>query len=1263
MTRVKFSALVGSVLVALSTIDIVADQTLIPIGSVWRYNDSGTDLGTAWRAAAYNDTGWAAGPAQLGYGDGDEATVISYGTSPTNRRITYYFRRQFTVSSPAAFSGLNLRYVRDDGAVIYLNGTEVVRSNLPSGTISYNTLATTAIGNADESAWNSAPLDPSLLVAGTNTIAVEIHQQSATSSDVSFDLELVGTEAQAAPPSVSLLSPADGGTTNSANVTFRAAASAAAGLSSATLYVGGPLQSAVFSGPAQVEDAQITADTPTAASGGSAAINVDGLTPHAHGLLKFPTLIGGGASQVPAGASIDSAVLQLNCTNFGNMMRIYRLTQSWNENEATWNQRSVGAAWGAPGADGTASRVSTYVNGDCTVTGLRNIDITSVVQEWSNGSPNYGVVVTDTGTDGIDFDSSESANSPVLTVQYRSNQTPVATQSMSGTSAEVSFTTTLAQDQTYSWNVRVTDTLGRQAWAAADFSVSRDSLAPDEPVLVSPPDSATGIPTAPTLSARVTDPGGGPLTARVSLRRTPAEEFTIIALPDTQHYSEAYPAIFTAQTQWIVNNRDARNIVFVTHEGDIVEHYNLVTEWERANTSMSLLEAANIPIGMGPGNHDQPTTLYNQYFPYTRFQGRPYYGGHYQDKNDNNYQLFSGGGMDFVIVHLEFCPPVAAVTWAASIMAAYPDRIGMMTTHGYLNEAAQRTVSGCTSTQYLWDQLAVPSPNLRFMLSGHVHDESRRTDTVGSRTVFQMLADYQDRASGGEGWLRILRFVPADDKVYVQTYSPWLNAFETDANSAFTLDFPMGGAFEDAGTVTVPNGSDAAMPLTGLDPNTSYEWQMTVTNGSGHTRTGPRWTFTTGAGGAVNQPPSATPQSITVGEDGSAFVTLGGSDPEGNPLSYAVVSGPAHGTLSGAVPALTYHPAANYSGSDSFTFRVNDGQLDSTAATVAIGVQAVNDAPVAVGESYSVQSGSTLTIAAPGLLGNDTDIDSAGLTAALNAAPAHGALTLSANGAFSYVPAPGYSGPDTFSYVVTDGGLSSAPATVNLTVTAPPPPPPPAPVISASFNANADGFTYADDRFRGTTQPSYASGTRVASGGFAGGALQVVVGGVNKQTVAGMSGGWTRTFTLSGSATLHADIPLQHERGARLRKRRPQSGARQPRRHAQGRLAQRLRGAGRGQRQRRRRDRDRLATGDDSPRHAALRYAHAHDRRLQQQEGRQVGVDNDPDRRRHRRTIGASSRRADTGGGTGGASAGPLGTHPAGCGRVAPTSRRLTAGR
>src|SRR5688572_6978419 len=192
-------------------------QILIPAGSVWRYNDSGTNLGTTWRGVAYNDSAWASGPAQLGYGDGDEATVISYGNNPNNRRITYYFRRSFTVTNPAILASLAVRFVRDDGCVIYLNGVEVTRSNMPTGTITYNTRATTAVGGADESAWQEVPVDPSRLVAGTNVIAVEVHQQSATSTDVSFNLELRGTEAQTQVPTVSLLSPSDHSVTNVAN--------------------------------------------------------------------------------------------------------------------------------------------------------------------------------------------------------------------------------------------------------------------------------------------------------------------------------------------------------------------------------------------------------------------------------------------------------------------------------------------------------------------------------------------------------------------------------------------------------------------------------------------------------------------------------------------------------------------------------------------------------------------------------------------------------------------------------------------------------------------------------------------------------------------------------------------------------------------------------------------------------------------------------------------------------------------------------------
>jgi hypothetical protein len=174
-----------------------ADVTLIPTGSTFRYLDNGSNQGTAWRATGFSDASWASGAAQLGYGDGDEATVVSYGPSSTNRYITTYFRRAFSVADPSVYSSLALRILRDDGAVVYLNGVEVFRTNMPSTTVGYTTLASTAIGNAAESTFYPATAASSLLTAGSNVIAVEIHQSGATSSDISFDFELVGVTAAA----------------------------------------------------------------------------------------------------------------------------------------------------------------------------------------------------------------------------------------------------------------------------------------------------------------------------------------------------------------------------------------------------------------------------------------------------------------------------------------------------------------------------------------------------------------------------------------------------------------------------------------------------------------------------------------------------------------------------------------------------------------------------------------------------------------------------------------------------------------------------------------------------------------------------------------------------------------------------------------------------------------------------------------------------------------------------------------------------------
>ncbi|MDB6038465.1 MAG: hypothetical protein JWM99_2306, partial [Verrucomicrobiales bacterium] len=166
-------------------------STLVGKGSVWKFLDDGSNQGTAWRAPGFLDANWKTGAAQLGYGDGDEVTVLGFGPDSNSKYITYYFRGTFNVSGVAQINSLNLSLLRDDGAVIYLNGQEAARDNMPEGSVTSSTVASTAVGGAAESTqYFDFPIDTGLLREGVNTLAVEIHQSGGTSSDISFDLGL-----------------------------------------------------------------------------------------------------------------------------------------------------------------------------------------------------------------------------------------------------------------------------------------------------------------------------------------------------------------------------------------------------------------------------------------------------------------------------------------------------------------------------------------------------------------------------------------------------------------------------------------------------------------------------------------------------------------------------------------------------------------------------------------------------------------------------------------------------------------------------------------------------------------------------------------------------------------------------------------------------------------------------------------------------------------------------------------------------------------
>jgi len=406
--------------------------------------------------------------------------------------------------------------------------------------------------------------------------------------------------------------------------------------------------------------------------------------------------------------------------------------------------------------------------------------------------------------------------------------------------------------------------------------------APDQPANPSPANQGSANSINPTLCATVSDPNGGTLQVKYFGRvRTAAtsNKFTIVLLPDTQYYTEEPQgnhggniAMLNAQTTWIANNRASKNIVYVGHLGDCVQNgdnppgSNKEIEWQRAQPAMATIESPaltglpqGIPFGVCVGNHDQTpngsatgtTNYYNQYFGSNHFNGRTYYGGHYASNNDNHYQLFSAGGIDFLVLSLEYDQSGSFATngvldWAANLVQTYNTRKVIVMTHYGINEDMTFSPQG----QAIYDRLKV-YPNFGLLVCGHRHTvdgEARRTDIYNGNTVHTMLSDYQEREAGGNGRLRILEFDPPHSKISVKTYSPYTNTYETDDDSQFDLSFnmlPLIGQVNNAASGSIP-----CFTWSNLSFSTNYEWDMELYDGQNVT-IGPVWSFTTPAGAAL----------------------------------------------------------------------------------------------------------------------------------------------------------------------------------------------------------------------------------------------------------------------------------------------------------------------------------------------------------------------------------------------------------------------------
>ena len=582
---------------------------------------------------------------------------------------------------------------------------------------------------------------------------------------------------------------------------------------------------------------------------------------------------------------------------------------------------------------------------------------------------------------------------------------------------------------THSLTAVATDNRGATtASAAVAVTVLPNPNQPPVVTATAPVDEATGIGSATTVSVSIADPENAATTVTFYGRKTTpiaaGAEFSVIAIPDTQFYSEntgrnpsaggtgAIAAIFNAQTQWIVDNRTSRNIAFVSHMGDIVQNGDFSgnpSEWLRADFAMKTIEsplatlrAYGLPWGGAPGNHDYgtgggsgSTTFYNQYFGTSRFAGRNYFGGHYGIDNNNNYELFSASGLDFIVIHLEYNAGAlssyqAVLDWADALLKAYPDRRAIVTSHYVIGAGNPAAFS--TQGQNIYNALK-DNPNLFLMLCGHITGEGRRSDMFAGKTVYSVLQDYQDIKNGGDGFLRIFTFKPAGSvanpsgEIVVESYSPTLGRAVTAADAVtgwtpnYALPYNMQSAVTDwipLGTVNVAAaGTSAALNWTGLEAGGRYEWYAAVTDGinvvssaARHFSTtnpiSPTVTLTSPTDGASYAPPGTISLTATandpdgsvarvdffagdtkLGEDASApyqFTWSGATSGTYSLTAVAVdnsgratLSGIANITVTGSAPTLTLTSPTNgatLNAPGTINFAATAGDSDGTVAKV-----------------------------------------------------------------------------------------------------------------------------------------------------------------------------------------------------------------------------------------------------------------------------------------------------------------------------------------
>ncbi|WP_405218042.1 PKD domain-containing protein [Agrococcus sp. Ld7] len=320
------------------------------------------------------------------------------------------------------------------------------------------------------------------------------------------------------------------------------------------------------------------------------------------------------------------------------------------------------------------------------------------------------------------------------------------------------------------------------------------------------------------------------------------DPFTLVVLPDTQNYSYANEAVLDAQLTWVRDSMADLDTAFVMQVGDLVSDWDNSRHWSNVSGAFEILDDADVPYTVLPGNHDfdeatGDMSAFNSHFPPSRHSeaawntAERHYGGYLGQSqfgpdpidrgNADNYALFSAGGTDFLVLNLEWEAPGYALDWADRVLAAHPDRTVIMATHSFLTVNGLRMTTpqrpGGTPTAALWEEFVSTHCQIQLVVAGHSNvgdlGEANRADLNScGQPVQQILTDYQSRANGGDGWLRTYTFDPSANTMRASTYSPTLDRFETDANSAFTVPFELTEATPEPQTAIATDAFERSTP-------------------------------------------------------------------------------------------------------------------------------------------------------------------------------------------------------------------------------------------------------------------------------------------------------------------------------------------------------------------------------------------------------------------------------------------------------------------